>query len=359
MVKNYHGGNLKEAAKLYRLGEEDFLDFSANINPLGPSPHVWREIQKALPGIIHYPEPEAGELKEALASHLGVPGEQLVLGNGGAELIYLISRFFSPKRIVLTAPTFGEYGQGAPPGVEILRLDLNAKAGFPLDMESFGTILEKGDLVFIGNPNNPTGVLTPKEQVLKLASLAAQTGAVLVVDEAFMDFVPNSQSVAQEVAAYSQLMVVGSLTKIFALPGLRLGYLVAEEALAAQLERLLPPWRINSLAQAAGLASLKDQEHLQRSIAVISQERDYLVSNLKQLGFHPFPGAANFLLVSSHSLGITGEMLQSFLGPRGVLIRLCHSFYNLDDYYFRIAVRTREENDRLLGLLKEAVEKEQ
>ncbi|NLL18150.1 MAG: aminotransferase class I/II-fold pyridoxal phosphate-dependent enzyme, partial [Clostridia bacterium] len=259
MAKNYHGGNLKEAARLYGLGEEDFLDFSANINPLGPSPQVWDAIRQALPGITHYPDPEAIELKEALASHLGVPAGQVVLGNGGAELIYLISRFFMPKRIVLTAPTFGEYGQGTPPEVEILRINLNAGAGFPLDIENFKHVLEKDDLVFIGNPNNPTGVLTPREQVLKLASLAGEAGAVLVVDEAFMDFVINSQTVAREVEGYPHLIVVGSLTKIFALPGLRLGYLVAGEPLATQFERLLPPWRINSLAQAAGLVSLRDK----------------------------------------------------------------------------------------------------
>lgn len=358
MAKNYHGGNLKEAARLYGLGEEDFLDFSANINPLGPSPQVWDAIRQALPGITHYPDPEAIELKEALASHLGVPAGQVVLGNGGAELIYLISRFFMPKRIVLTAPTFGEYGQGVS-GIETLRLSLKDDIDFRLDIEAFENVLKKGDLIFIGNPNNPTGVLTLKEQVLKLASLAEKAGAVLVVDEAFMDFVINSQTVAREVEGYPHLIVVGSLTKIFALPGLRLGYLVAGEPLAAQLERLLPPWRINSLAQAAGLVSLRDKEHLQRSVEVISREREYLSHSLSQLGFRPFPGVANFLLVSSHSLGITGEKLQSFLGPRGVLIRLCHSFYNLDDYYFRIAVRTREENERLLGLLEEAVKSEQ
>lgn len=355
MAKIYHGGNLKEAAQLYGLREEDFLDFSANINPLGPSPQVWAGIQEALPGITHYPDPEAGELKEELASHLGVSEAKVVLGNGGAELIYLLSRFFQPERIVLTAPTFGEYGQGTLPGVETLRFNLNPDAGFPLDMDAFGNVLEEGDLVFIGNPNNPTGVLTPKEHLLELASLAGEAGAVLVVDEAFMDFVTGSQTVVHEVESYSQLVVVGSLTKIFALPGLRLGYLVAGEELAAQLERLLPPWRINSLAQAAGLASLRDKEHLHRSVEIVSREREYLINGLSQLGFCPFPGAANFLLVGSHSLGITGERLQSFLGPKGVLIRLCHSFYNLDDYYFRIAVRTRQENQKLLALLAEAV----
>ncbi|NLC76471.1 MAG: threonine-phosphate decarboxylase, partial [Clostridia bacterium] len=354
MTKNYHGGNLKEGARLYGLREVELLDFSANINPLGPSPQVWTALQKALPRIIHYPDPEARELKEVLASYLGVPAGQVVLGNGGAELIYLLSRFFRPGRVVLTAPTFGEYGGGAP-GVEILPLNLAPERDFRLTLEQFAGSLKPGDLVFVGNPNNPTGVLTPRETVLELAQLAAAAGSQLVVDEAFMDFVEESQSVVSLAGAHPNLIVVGSLTKIFALPGLRLGYLVAREELVSQLEDLLPPWRVNTLAQAAGLVSLRDQEHLRRSREVVKEEREYLIEQLKDLGFRPFPGRANFLLVSTHSVGVTGAKLQSFLGPRGVLIRLCHSFANLDDYYFRIAVRTREENEKLLGLLEEAL----
>lgn len=357
MVTKYHGGNLKEAARTYGLREEEFIDFSANINPLGPSPLVWDALQTALPGIVHYPCPEGKELKAKLAGHLGVPVKQLVLGNGGAELIYLLSRFFAPRRIIVTAPTFGEYGQGVlyP---QILKVKLSPEKEFRLELAVFQEIVQRGDLIFLGNPNNPTGVVTPRNIILQLAALAADRGAVLVVDEAFMDFVQDSQSVVQDVANYRELIVVGSLTKIFALPGLRLGYLVAREDLAGELEQVLPPWRINSLAQAAGIASLTDEAHLRASKQVIAGERKFLADGLRNLGFRVFPGKANFLLLNGGALGMTGEALQSYLGPKGVLIRLCHSFDNLDEYYFRIAVRSRKENEKLMGLIKEALSRQ-
>lgn len=354
MATKYHGGNLKEAARVYGLKEEEFIDFSANINPLGPSPHVWTALKKALPKIVHYPCPEGKELKAKLASHLGVPVKQLVLGNGGAELIYLLSRFFSPGRIIVTAPTFGEYGQGIL-NPQILRVRLDPEKAFRLELDVFQETVQPGDLIFIGNPNNPTGVVTPRKDILQLAALAAGRGATLVVDEAFMDFVQDSQSAAEDVANYRELIVVGSLTKIFALPGLRLGYLVAREDLAEELEQVLPPWRVNSLAQVAGIASLADEAHLRASKQVIAEERQFLTDSLQSLGFKVFPGKANFLLLNGRSAGMTGKALQKFLGPKGVLIRLCHSFDNLDEYYIRIAVRSRKENEQLIGLVKEAL----
>lgn len=354
MVKKYHGGNLKEAARTYGLKEEEFVDFSANINPLGPSPHVWDALNTALPKIVHYPCPEGKELKAGLASHLGVPIQQLVLGNGGAELIYLLSRFFSPGRIIVTAPTFGEYGQGIL-NPQVFKVRLNPEMDFRLELDVFQKVVQRGDLIFIGNPNNPTGVVTQRHTILQLAALAAERGAVLVIDEAFMDFVQDSQSVVKDIVNYRELIVVGSLTKIFALPGLRLGYLVAQEDLVGELEQVLPPWRVNSLAQAAGTAALADKNHLTASKRVIAEERKFLADSLQNLGFKVFPGKANFLLLNGRSLGMTGEALQSYLGPRGVLIRLCHSFDNLDEYYIRIAVRSRQENEKLIGLIKEAL----
>lgn len=352
MSTQYHGGNLQEAARLFGLPQEAFIDFSANINPLGPSPQVWPALQAALPRIVHYPCPEGRELKEKLAGHLGVPVEQLVLGNGGAELIYALTNFFAPGRVVVSSPTFGEYGRGIlhPP---MVRIKLDAGKNFALEPAPFEKLVQAGDLIFIGNPNNPTGVLTPREVVLQLASLAGDRGATLVVDEAFMDFVEHDQSVVRGVSSHTSLVVVGSLTKVFAIPGLRLGYLVAAKELARNLEQALPPWRVNALAQAAGLASLADSEHLAATRRIVARERQFLAERLQHLGFSVFPGQANFLLLHGRALGVTGEALQGFLGPKGVLIRLCHSFDHLDEYFIRIAVRGRQENEKLVSLIRD------
>lgn len=352
MSARYHGGNLREAARLYGLPEEKFIDFSANINPLGPSPRVWPALQEALPKIVHYPCPEGKELKEKLAGHLGVPVEQVVLGNGGAELIHVLTDFFSPCRIVVPVPAFGEYGQGLRRPA-VVQVKLEAAQGFRLDLTALAGVIQPGDLVFAGNPNNPTGVLTARDVILELAFLAARRGATLVVDEAFMDLVRDSQSVVKEVASCPALVVVGSLTKVFAIPGLRLGYLVARKDLARELEVALPPWRVNTLAQAAGLVSLADREHLAASREFIAREREFLVRSFRRLGFQVFPGEANFLLLNGRPVGITGEALQAFLGPRGVLVRLCDSFANLDEYYIRIAVRCRQDNEKLVSLVRE------
>lgn len=352
MSAGYHGGNLREAARRYGLPEEQLIDFSANINPLGPPPGVWADLQAALPKIVHYPCPEARELKEKLAAYLDVPGDRLVLGNGGAELIFLLTSFLAPRRVVVPAPAFGEYGRGLRQ-TPVVPVPLAAAQGFRLDPKALAGLLEPGDLLFTGNPNNPTGVLTPKKVVLELASLAAERGALLAVDEAFMDFVADSQSVVREAADHPALVVVGSLTKVFAIPGLRLGYLVGRRELARPLEEALPPWRVNTLAQAAGIAALADGGHLAATRELVAREREFLAENFRRLGFQVFPGAANFLLVNGHPVGVSGEALQEFLGPRGVLVRLCHSFANLDEYYFRIAVRRRPDNEKLVSLVEE------
>lgn len=355
-MERYHGGNLRDAVQNFGLQEKDFVDFSANINPLGPSPLVWTAIENAMKKIIHYPDPEGEALKAKLALYLGISKKRILLGNGGAELIYLLGSFFNPQRVILTAPTFGEYGQGIK-NPKILRINLEAEHGFRLKLVEFQNILQPGDLIFIGNPNNPTGVLTHREVILKLAAITATCGATLVVDEAFMDFVEESQTIIREIDNYPQLIVVSSLTKIFALPGLRLGYLVAKEELVRELNSLLPPWRINTFAQEAGLVSLGDQGYLQASKELIKTEREFLSQGLKKIGFCPSPSAANFLLVDGNILGITGEEVQKYLGPKGLLIRLCQSFYNLNDYFFRVAIRTRQENEMLLCFLEELVER--
>ena len=203
--------------------------------------------------------------------------------------------------------------------------------------------MERGDLVFVGNPNNPTGVLTEREELLSLYRFVSKKQGVLVLDEAFMDFVSHSQSLIREGAQKPGLIIIGSLTKFFALPGLRLGYLVAIPSFVKKLEKLLPPWRINGPAQLAGLLALKDRAYREQTLTLIREERDFLARGLAALGFQVFPSAANFLLVNGRPVGLSADRLEEYLGRRGILIRNCRSFSNLMSIFPH--GQTRRENE--------------
>ncbi|MEN6390962.1 MAG: threonine-phosphate decarboxylase CobD [Syntrophomonas sp.] len=349
-----HGGNVWNASQEWGIALESLLDFSANINPLGPSPLAVKAIEKHMPLICHYPEPGAKSLKKELAGRLGVDKEQLVLGNGGSELIYLMARMFYKGRILLLAPCFSEYGKG----LINARIDyfyLEEQESFGLQVESFCSRIERNDLIFIGNPNNPTGNLFEPAGLDEIVKQAARQDAVVVIDEAFLDFTGEPlKSLRDRVLLHSNLIIVGSLTKIFAIPGLRLGYAVAAPGTAATMESLLPSWRINSLALAAARASLSDQKYIKETVATVRKERKFLEQQMAVLGFTVYPAAANFLLLKAdEGKGFTAGKLQQLLGPRGILIRLCDNFVNLTPYHLRIAVKTHSENMRLLEALKE------
>lgn len=351
-----HGGNVWNASREWGIALESLLDFSASLNPLGPSPLAIKAIEKHLPLICHYPEPGAGSLKKELAGWLGIEKEQLVLGNGASELIYLMARMFYKGRVLLPAPCFSEYGKGIV-DARIEYFPLEETESFRLPVESFCSRIERDDLIFIGNPNNPTGTLFEPAGLDEIVKQAARRDAAVVIDEAFLDFTGDpSASLRNRVANNPSLIIVSSLTKFFAIPGLRLGYAVAAPATAAAMERLLPPWRVNSLALAAARASLADLDYIKKTIAAVKREREYLEQQMRLLGCTVYPAAANFLLLKvGEDRGMTAGRLQQLLGPRGILIRLCDSFENLTPYHFRIAVKTHPENLRLLHALKEVL----
>ncbi|MEW6623426.1 MAG: threonine-phosphate decarboxylase CobD [Bacillota bacterium] len=357
LKKPVHGGNVWAAAKRWGIPPEKILDYSANINPLGPSPKAVEALASMMGLLCHYPEPTGETFKGALSRYLQVPDVNLVLGNGGAELIYLTGRMFYQRRVLLLAPSFSEYGEGID-NPHMFRINLCREEDFKLPVETILQEIQQGDLLFLGNPNNPTGTLFAKKDLLDIVQAAEEAKAVVVVDEAFMDFVDgHGYSMKDEVEKYRNLIVVGSLTKHFAIPALRLGYGIAAPELAAKMEQLLPTWRVNSFALAAGEASITDQEYLKSTNKVIKEERAFLVEGLKQIkGLKVYPSAANFLLVDAGPLGLTSEDLQERLGPRGILIRKCSSFYNLSPCHFRIAVRMRSENEKFLENLQKVIE---
>jgi threonine-phosphate decarboxylase len=341
----HHGahGDLVSRSLGVRVGE--LLDFSQNINPLGAPKDALEAARRALyEDSSRYPDLEYTGLREALAAYLGVGAEMVVPTNGGAEALFLAARAAGTggKALVLE-PTFSEYAAAAAAsGKEPVRRVARREEDFEWDSTPLRD-LEGVSVVFLCNPNNPTGDLLDRGAVLEVAARVVEAGAVLVVDEAFADFVPEI-SVTDMVDR--GLWVVRSFTKFFAIPGLRLGCLVCDDA--GRVQTLQPSWPVNSVAAAAGIAAAEDKGFAEASRAEVVRLREDLFGALDVLpGLQPFPGAANFLLVRGP------DGFPERLARRGVLVRGCGPFYGLGPEFFRVAVRSAEENGRLVAAIRE------
>ena len=350
-----HGGNRQAAQARYGIEAGRFLDFSANINPYGPPPAVLERLAQSLGEVRHYPDPACGLLREAVGAHLGLSPDLIMAGNGAAELIYLLARFFAWRRALVILPTFSEYAAAVTAaGGEVRTLTARAEDGFIPTPAAVGAAMAGCDVVFWCQPNNPTGCLLAPEALADLVETAARRGARVVVDEAFLDFVAGGDrySARHLLPSYPNLTVLYSLTKILAIPGLRLGTLLAAPDLVRRLSAARDPWSVNSMAQVAGVAGLQDRTFLRESVARLERDRKRLHRDLGGLpGVHPFPSAANFLLLDVGATGYGSDGLVDALGRRGILVRDCANFPGLEGEHVRVAVRTETDNARLVEVL--------
>ena len=359
----YHGGNVYAAARNSGLATTDFLDFSANINPLGLSPRVRAALLATLDSVVCYPDPDAVALKTAIADTYQVSGDCIETGNGAVELIYLLCRALSPRRVLLPAPSFGEYEAATrAAGLPFSRIPLSAEANFVPDIAAICAGLQPGDLLFFCNPNNPTGVIMTSEQLEPLIAQATAIGTHIVVDESFIDFRPTerAESCRDLVGRFSGITVLHSLTKFLAVPGLRLGFLLGQPALVQKLEKMRDPWNVNVMAQAAGVAGLQDQTYRRETVQLVEQEKTAMHLQLETIsGIKVFSPSVNFVLADLGATGWNAESLQQQLWQEQVLIRNCASFPGLSDCYIRLAVKQPAENQRLIGLLKKIMCKDE
>lgn len=332
------------------------IDFSASINPLGPSKLALKAIVRGLKWIAHYPDPDCSQLKHKLAGYLGVDERLLVIGNGAVELIYVLMYALRPRKVLVVSPTFSEYARASlAVNAQVKSLPVSAEEGFAIDPARVVQSMEDVDVLFICNPNNPTGTIVSAQAILDILRAASQRGTWVVVDEAFMDFVPHREqySVKTCVETCKHLVVLGSLTKFFALPGLRVGYGVMPPELVSCVERIRYPWSVNCLAQMACVASLEDTSYMRKSRELIARERDHLRNMLSLLpGVVPLPSVANFLLVDIKGTGLGSTRLAGLLARRGILVRDCSSFEGLGQGYIRVAVLTPKANRTLVKAMR-------
>lgn len=361
MNQSEYGSNIYRLADELKFPESKIMDFSAPVNLLGVSKKVKAELRRHLKYLHRYPDPDTKRLRKRLGQYHAIDPETILCGNGSTELIYLITNAFSPQKVLIPAPTYTEYERAVHSAMsqgqraEIEHIALKKEDGYAIGVEEFIHTLRKGcntnsspaahqssepfEMAFLCNPNNPTGRLLKRQAVKKIADAARDHGCYLVVDEAYIDFSPGD-SVIEEVADNPNLFVLRSMTHFFALGGVRFGYGVFPMHCIERLKEYKAPWMVNSLAQKAAAASLKDKAYRKESMAVIQQEKAFLEKSFRKLGIAFLPSDANFYLVKTAAESETCRRLRS----KGILVRDCSDFIGLDSSYMRIAVKSHREN---------------
>ncbi|MGN0684233.1 MAG: pyridoxal phosphate-dependent aminotransferase [Oscillospiraceae bacterium] len=334
-----HGGDI--------YSREVKSDFSANLNPLG----IPEAVRAAAAGadFTHYPDTRCSALSRAISDYEGVPEENIVCGNGAADVIYRIVGALRPKRALLCAPTFSEYERAlVERDCAVSYHKLREEDGFALGEDILPEI-SAADMLFLCSPNNPVGNVIEPRLLERILGRCRECGVIAVVDECFLDFAEDGFSAKN--CLFPNVIVIKAFTKICAMAGLRLGYaLFGDERCAHSVRECGQPWSVSAPAQAAGVAAarvLSETDFLARTRVLIAEERDFLAGELSRLGFEVFPSSANFLLFKG------AEDLAEVLLKRGIAIRSCRDYRGLDERFFRIAVRTHEENERLTTALSD------
>lgn len=356
-MKERHGGDI------YRNNVN--TDFSVSTNPLGMPEAVKTALYEAVKDAVAYPDIRAENLKKAVGHRLKLPQEYLLFGNGASELFMAIVHGLKPKRTVIPVPSFYGYEYAAEAVEEEVvyyrmkrerpfepkeeSMFCQAEEGnFDLHEDFFEVLTEDVDLLFLANPNNPTGKTVNREYLKKLLVHCRKKKIVVVLDECFTEFCGEACSMLKEVERFENLILVKAFTKIFAIPGVRLGYLCSSSrTLLEKIKRQLPEWNISGFAQAAGIACALQESFIEETVEYVRKERRFLEEGMKGLGLTVFSGEANFILIYDN------RPLYEELLKKGVLIRDCENFRGLSKGFYRIAVKSREENRLLLKTIGE------
>lgn len=346
-MKYIHGGDI------YRY--KNVLDFSANINPLPAPENVVSAIRDSISRLSHYPDYACTELRGSLAEKHRCERENIICGNGAADLLFQLAAALRPRCALVTAPSFQEYQQALRVfSAEIRYHVLRREENFALTERYLEELTGEIDAVFLCSPNNPTGNLIASDLLWKIAERCQRYGILMVVDECFLDFVREGESLSLTRRDFwkewgKSLLVLRSFTKMFSLAGLRLGYAVSGNTeLLEKMRECRQPWSVSTPAQMAGVAAAGQEEFIHRTVGLIEQERRDLQEGLGRLGFSTYPSQANFLFFEGPA-----DLWKRLL-EQGILIRDCRNFRGLKEGDYRVAVRTRQENEKLLDGIRKA-----
>lgn len=348
-----HGGDI------YSFTEKNSdikpVDFSANINPLGIPEAVRKAIIDSADDCTCYPDPLCRALRTAISESENVPKDWIFCGNGAADVLFRLALALKPKKAVIPAPAFSEYE------ISLINTDCKVKLHYLSEHDDFELserILDEidgeTDIVYLCNPNNPTGKLISPELTMKILDKCVRHGAYLLIDECFNDFLsaPNQYTLKGELEKHENLIVLRAFTKLYAIPGIRLGYcMTSNEKLMSKLYQCGQPWNVSVVAQKCGVAALKDKQFPELTRKLIGEQREYLMYEMKKLGFKVFDSTANYIFFKNEIVKNLKEALEKY----GVLIRSCANYHGLDNRYFRIAVKSQRDNQYLMDSLHKVV----
>lgn len=361
---DFHGGNIY---KIFREKNIDkILDYSSNINPYGLPENLKKKIFEKLFVLERYPDPDYIELREKIAEKNNLNIENIIVGNGATEIIFLFMKILSPKKVLIVSPTFGEYERAikssilADDSLEINYFELKEEENFVLNIKNLETELENNyDLLILCNPNNPTGQFLKLKKLEEILKICEQKNTKLFVDEAFVEFVEDweNESIINSKENKENLFVIRAFTKFFAIPGLRLGYGICfnNNLLKKMLEKK-EPWSVNNIADLAGQTILDDENYIQKTKEWIKDQKKYMYENLNKIeGLRVYKTEVNFILLKIEDnlleKGLDVKNLRKKMLEKGILIRDASNFIYLDKHYFRLAIKDKLNNKKVIETL--------
>jgi len=337
---NYtHGGDIYSLNQKYKL---PFIDFSSNINPMGIDDSIKMAIIESIEDCIRYPDPHCRELTMWVAKHHNISSDYILFGNGASDLIFKAIYSLKPKNALLLAPTFSEY-ENALNCIDcnINYYNLKEEFNFCIKEDILNYIDESMDIIFITNPNNPTGISTQNTLIKKIADKCLSTNTILVIDECFIEFVENSNlySSISLLSDNPNIIILNAFTKIYAIPGLRLGYMLSSNYnILSNISNSGQPWSVSTLAISSGIACMKLDGFIQQTVTLINKNRTLLEFALRDFGFTVFSSQCNFILFKTSIPDLKEKLLD-----KGILIRSCDNYKTLDKHFYRVAVKSKSD----------------
>lgn len=350
-----HGGQPEQIKQLFKMKtDQPLLDFSANLNPLGPPSWLHDALQESFQTITRYPDPTYSKATTSVADHEELDSEYILLTNGGAEAIFLVAKYFENGRACIVHPTFLEYERACKHyHIDVEELFYEAENSFSLPMTVIREKLIDTDVMFLCRPNNPTGMVIDEEDVKLLLEEGLKTDTHIVVDEAFIDFLAtDTQSLSAWLISYPNLILLRSLTKMYTIPGLRIGYIMAHPAIINQLKNEQIPWSINSIVDDLVPKLLEDKPFVEQTKAWLHEQSEFIHSKLSAMDFYFTPSQVNFYLLRDQKRPNDTEKLFSYLLQHGIVTRHTHNFKGLNGDFLRLAIRSKEENEQLANVLQ-------